>query len=242
MHAPLKGKTALITGGSRGMGAATAKKLAVHGARIAITYHTQKEKAQAIVKTIEAMGGEAIALHADAAKPETMPRLVSQIMEAYGRLDILVNNAGVFETPAMIGDIPQEVIERTLTVNVTSLFTLAQAAVKVLADHGRIINISSVLGERAIFPGVSAYTASKFAVAGMTRAWAWELAPRNITVNAVQPGPINTDMGDPNAAGLTALKRLGEPEEVAALIAFLASPEASYITGSTIRVDGGVNA
>jgi 3-oxoacyl-[acyl-carrier protein] reductase len=243
MKNALSGKVALITGGSRGIGAAVALKLAEHGADVAITYLNAEEKANEVSRTIDAAGSRSLVLHADGNSPATMPNLVDRVIEKFGRLDILVNNAGVFEgVGSLVGDVAEEAFEHVLNVNLKSVFTLTQAAAKVMADDGRIINVSSVLGFRAIFPGVSAYTMSKFGVNGLTRAWAWDLAARGITVNSVEPGPIRTGMGDPNAAHLTAMKRLGEPEEVASVIAFIASPEASYMTGSTVRVDGGVNA
>lgn len=243
MKNTLSGKVALITGGSRGIGAATALKLAEHGSDVAITYVSAKEQAHDLSNSIRAMGRKAIVLHADGNSPTSMPNLIDRVLEEFGRLDILVNNAGVFEgVGSMIGDISEDAFEHVLNVNLKSVFALTQAAARVMADDGRIINVSSVLGFRAIFAGVSAYTMSKFGINGLTRAWAWDLAPRGITVNSVEPGPIRTAMGDPSAAGLTAMKRLGEPEEVASVIAFIASPEASYMTGSTVRVDGGVNA
>jgi 3-oxoacyl-[acyl-carrier protein] reductase len=160
----------------------------------------------------------------------------------FGKFDILVNNAGIFEGGAPIQDAPLEAFDRTININVKSLFTLTQAVVKVMNDNGRVINLSSVLGERGIFAGASIYNMSKFAVNGLTRSWAHDLAPRGITVNSILPGPIATDMGDPNAANITAMKRLGTPEEVAAVASFLASPDASYVTGAEITVDGGANA
>ncbi len=243
MSKPLSEKIALVSGGSRGIGAATALKLAEHGASVAITYSVSRDKAEIVAKTVEAAGGKSLILRGDANIPESMPAIIDEVMGAFGRLDILVNNAGVFEGIGnLIGDVPHEAFERVLNINLKSVFTLTQAAAKIMPSGGRIINISSLLGERAIFPGASAYTMSKSAVNGFTRAWAWDLADRNITVNAVAPGPIRTGMGDPEAAQLTALKRLGEPKEVAAVVAFLASSDASYVTGATIRVDGGANA
>lgn len=238
----LLNKVALVTGGSRGIGAATALRLAQDGAHVAITYGQSKDKAEAIGKKIESLGVKALVIHADAGKPETMQAMVEQVVKHFGRLDIVVNNAGVFEAYAPIGEIDVAQFEHQLSVNVRSVFTTTQAAIKHLKSGARIINVSSVLGERAIFTGASAYNSTKFAVAGLTRSWAFDLALKNITVNAVLPGPIATDMLTDGADQLPPMKRAGKPEEVAAVIAFLASDEASYVTGATIPVDGGTNA
>ncbi len=242
MTKKLEGKVALVTGGSRGIGAAIAKRLAADGASIALTYGGSKDKAEEVAKDIEKAGGKAFVLHGDANKPETMQGIADTVVKHYGRIDILVNNAGILEGAAPIQDAPLDALERTLNINVRSVFTLTQAVSKVLPDNGRIINLSSVLGERGIFPGLSIYNMSKFAVNGLTRSWAHDLALRGITVNSILPGPIATDMGNPDAAAVTAMKRLGTPEEVAAVAAFLASPDASYVTGAEITVDGGANA
>lgn len=242
MTRTLENKIALVTGGSRGIGTAIVRALAAQGASVAFTYGGSKDKADALVKEIEAAGGKAFTLHGDANKPETMKDVADAVAKKYGHIDILVNNAGVFEGAVPAPDAPSEAFERTLNINVKSIFTLTQAALKFMPDKGRIINISSVLGQRAIWPGLSIYNMSKFAVNGLTRSWAHDLAPRGITVNSVLPGPIATDMGNADAAGMTAMKRLGEPEEVAAVVAFVASPAASYVTGAEIPVDGGANA
>jgi 3-oxoacyl-[acyl-carrier protein] reductase len=238
----LKNKIVLVTGGSRGIGAATALKLAQHGANVAITYGKSKEQAEAVGRQIEALGVKALVLHADASQPATMAAMVDSVVKHFGGLDIVVNNAGVFEAFAPIGEIDVAQFEHQLSVNVRSVFTVTQAAVKHLKAGGRIINVSSALGERAIFANASGYNSTKFAVAGLTRSWAQDLALKNITVNAVLPGPIATDMLVDGAEHVAAMKRAGKPEEVAAAIAFLASDEASYITGATLPVDGGTNA
>jgi 3-oxoacyl-[acyl-carrier protein] reductase len=238
----LKNKIALVTGGSRGIGAATALKLAQLGAHVAITYNKSKDQAEVLIQRLEALGVKALAIHADAGQPDTMKAMVDAVARHFGSLDIVVNNAGVFEAYAPIGDIDEAQFEHQLSVNVRSVFTVTQAAVKHLKPGGRIINLSSALGERAILSNASGYNSTKFAVAGLTRSWAHDLALKGITVNAVLPGPIATDMLVDGSENLAAMKRAGKPEEVAAAIAFLASEEASYITGAMLPVDGGTNA
>jgi 3-oxoacyl-[acyl-carrier protein] reductase len=238
----LEGKVAIVTGGSRGIGAATALKLASLGADVAITYGKSKDAAEAIGQQITALGVRSKVVHADAGKPETMQTMVDAIVEYFGKLDILVNNAGVLEAAGLIGEINEEQFEHQLSVNIRSVFTTTQAAVKYLQVGSRIINISSCLGQRATFPGVSGYNMTKFGVVGLTRSWAQDLALKNITVNAVLPGPIATDMMSPGADQLPPMKRAGTPEEVASVVAFLASNEASYVTGAAVAVDGGLNA
>jgi 3-oxoacyl-[acyl-carrier protein] reductase len=243
----LQGKTVLVTGGTRGIGAASAYQLAEAGANIAITYSSSTEEAGEVVNKLEGLSIEARAYKADAAKPESLPQVVDQIVNDLGKIAILVNNAGMF-AGGMIGEIDYAEYRRIMSVNVDALFTTTQAVLKTMPDGGRIINIGSVLGERATTAGLSVYNASKFAVAGLTRSWAKDLAPRNILVNVVQPGPIATIMNPADGQnsdfmrGLTALGRYGEPHEVAGLVTFLAGPEATYITGATINVDGGWNA
>ena len=244
---PLKGKNALVTGGTRGIGEASARHLASAGANIAITYSASADAAAELVKEFETLGIKARAYLADASDPQSLPQVVEQITADLGDIDILVNNAGTFSV-GMIGTVDEADYRRVMTINVDAVFTMTQAVLKVMPDGGRIINIGSVLGERASTAGISTYNASKFALAGLTRSWAKDLGPRNILVNDVQPGPIDTVMNPadgPNADHMrsnTALGRYGQPDEVAALVAFLAGPEATYITGATINVDGGWNA
>lgn len=247
MSKPLTGKTAIITGGSRGIGKAIAQRLAQDGANIAITYGKSASEANAVVDALKQSGVKAKAYQADAAQTKTLPALAKQIVTDFSQVDILVNNAGVF-IMGNIGDITAEDYTKTFDVNVSAVFILVNALVPHMKPGSRIINISSVLGERASGAGMSVYNASKFAVTGFSRSWAKDLGAKGILVNAVQPGPINTEMNPENGEhsdfmrSQTALGRYGKPEEIAAAVAFLASPDASYITGATLNVDGGWNA
>lgn len=242
----LAGKVALVTGGSRGIGAATARALADEGASVAISYAASASKAEAIVAELEKKGVKAAAFKADQADPAQVEALVKNVVQRFGRLDILVNNAGVF----IGGDASSnnENLERQFAVNVGGVRAAVRAAVPVMGAGGRIITIGSALGDRVPFPGIADYSATKGTVKILAKGWARDLGPKGITVNVVQPGPIATDMnpddGDFAAAqrSATALGRYGKSEEVAAAVVFLASPAASFITGTTLDVDGGFNA
>jgi len=247
MSKPLSKKVALVTGGSRGIGAAIARRLAEEGAHVAFTYSKSGKAAAALVKALSAHGVKAKAYPADAAVPKSLPRLVGKIIKDFGKLDILVNNAGVFRG-GRIGDIKAADYERVMRINVDAVFALTNAAVREMKAGGRVINISSVLGERAAGPDMGVYNASKFAVTGFSRSWAKDLGEKGILVNAVQPGPIDTELNPATGENAevqkarTALGRFGRPEEIAAAVAFLAGPDATYITGATLNVDGGWNA
>jgi 3-oxoacyl-[acyl-carrier protein] reductase len=243
----LSEKVALITGGSRGIGAAIAKRLAADGASVAITYAKDSSAASAVVKAIELGGGKAIAIQADAADIEAVKGAVEKTVAAFGRLDVLVNNAGTaiaktFEETTL------EEMDRMIDINVRGVFATTQAALKHMKDGGRIIMIGSCVGERMMTPGLVPYSATKGAVKMFTQGLSREVGSRGITVNNVQPGPIDTELNP--AAGewaapqkaATALNRYGSVDEVAALVAFVAGPESSYITGANLTVDGGTNA
>jgi len=243
----LKGKVALVTGASRGIGAAIAKRLSEDGASVAITYAKDANAASAVVKAIEANGGKAIAIQADAADAAAVKSAVEQAVAALGRLDVLVNNAGT-AIPKKFEDTTLEELDRVIDINIRGVFVTTQAALKHMNEGGRIINIGSCVGERMMTPGLVPYSATKGAVKMFTQGLSREVGSRGITVNNVQPGPIDTDLNP--AAGdwatpqktATALDRYGSVDEVAALVAFVAGPESSYITGANLTVDGGTNA
>jgi 3-oxoacyl-[acyl-carrier protein] reductase len=247
MSKKLEGKFALVTGASRGIGAAIAKHLASAGASVAITYAKDETSANAVVKAIEGKGGKAIAIQADSIDPEKIKGAVAKVVAAFGSLDILVNNAGT-ALPKLFEEGTLEEFDHVFNLNVRSVLITTQAALKHINKGGRIIMIGSCVGERDMTPGLAVYSATKGAVKMFTQGLSREVADRSITVNNIQPGPIDTDLnpasGDwatPQIA-LTALKRYGTVDEVAALVAFVASPEAAYITGANLTVDGGTNA
>jgi len=247
MAKTLSGKVALVTGGSRGIGAAIARALADDGADVAISYSASADKAKAVVNDLLAKGVRAHAFKADQAKTKEVQELVKFVVERFGRLDILVNNAGVFAM-GQVHDRANNLdeLDHLFAVNVDGVAAAVRTAAPLMEEGGRIISIGSVVGDSTPWPGASDYSATK---APSPPIWARDLGPKGITVNNVQPGPIDTDMnpaGNGDFAGLqktaTALGRYGKPEEVAAAVAFLASPAAAYITGATLNVDGGFNA
>jgi len=243
----LNEKVALVTGGSRGIGAAIAKRLAKDGAIVAITYAKDASAASAVVKAIQLDGGTAIAVRADATDVEAVKDAIEKTVATFGRLDVLVNNAGT-AIPKTFEETTVDEMDRMIDINVRGTLAATQAALKHLQSGGRIIMIGSAVGERVLVPGLVAYAATKGAVKMFSQGLSREVASRGITVNNVQPGPIDTDLNP--AAGewatpqkaATALDRYGRVDEVAALVAFVAGPESSYITGANLTVDGGMNA
>ena len=241
----LEGKVALITGGSRGIGAAIAKRLAADGANVAITYTKGADAAASVVKEIERAGRKAIAIQADAADADAVKAAVEKTVTTFGRLDILVNNAGT-AVPKRFEETTLEELDRLMDINVRGVFVATQAALKHMNSGGRIISIGSAVGERALTPGLVPYSATKGAVKMFTQGLSREVASRGITVNNVQPGPIDTDTNPATGEwavpqkAFTALGRYGHVDEVAALVAFVAGPESSYITGANLNVDGGM--
>lgn len=244
----LSGKRALVTGASRGIGAAIALALADRGADVAITYLNSGDRAAEVVQAIEARGGRGLAIQADSGDPAAVPRSIEETVGEFGGLDILVNNVGnaYFGTFA---DMSLADVDKLLAVNLRSAMLATQAALPYLTEGGRIIATGSNAAERGPFPGIAAYAATKSALLGLTRHLARELGPQGITVNLVQPGPVNTDL-NPDDGGdlslhnrqLTSIGRYGQPSDIAAVVAFLASPAASFMTGSIITADGGYNA
>jgi 3-oxoacyl-[acyl-carrier protein] reductase len=243
----LTNKVALVTGGSRGIGAAIAKRLAADGANVAITYTKGTDAAASVVKEIERAGGKATAIQADATDAVAVKAAVEKTVATLGQLDVLVNNAGT-AIPKKFEETTLEEIDLMLSLNVRGALVATQAALKHMTNGGRIIMIGSCVGERNMTPGLAAYSATKGAIKMFTQGLSREVGDRGITVNNVQPGPIDTDLNPaagewaaPQKAN-TALDRYGTVDEVAALVAFVAGPEASYITGANLTVDGGTNA
>ncbi|PTM96495.1 SDR family NAD(P)-dependent oxidoreductase [Mycoplana dimorpha] len=243
----LKDKCALVTGGSRGIGAAIAQALAENGADVAITYQNSVERADSVVSSIKKLGRRGLAVRADSADPEAIKRAVNETVETLGGLDILVNSAAV-GLAGSIADLDLEEFRTMMDVNVRGPLAFAQAAIRHLPKGGRIISIGSALGDRVPFPGVTAYAISKSALLSFTRGLSRELGPQGITVNLVSPGSTDTESNpaDGESAAfqrsLSSLGRFAEPREIADVVVFLASPAASMVTGSIVAVDGGANA
>ena len=243
----LTGKAALVTGGSRGIGAAIARRLAADGADVAITYGASATRAAEVVDAIKAAGSRAVALPVDSTAPEAGRRAVDAVVDEFGRLDILVNSAGVFPNGPLEQVRPEEV-DHAIDLHVRAPFLFSQAAAAVLPDGGRIITIGSNLADRTPYPGVALYAATKAAVVGMTRGLARELGPRGITVNVVAPGNTDTEMNPADSPEAAAdlpnipLGRFAHADEIAAAVAYLAGEEARYVSGTTLTVDGGYNA
>ena len=242
--AVLDGKVALVTGGSRGIGAGIAKRLGKDGAAVAITYASSRDKADAVVRTIMDGGGKALAIPADSGDAAAVRAAVVQTVAKFGGIDILVSNAGI-ATLAPLDELSLEDFDRTMAINVRAVFVGAQEAARHMKEGGRIITIGSTNADRMPFAGGSVYAMSKAAVAGLTRGLARDLGPRSITVNAVQPGPIDTDLNPSNGPfsdtmrSFMALPRYGTTDDVAAMVAYLAGPEASFVTGACLTIDGG---
>ncbi|MCO7576562.1 MULTISPECIES: 3-oxoacyl-ACP reductase family protein [Pseudomonas chlororaphis group] len=243
----LSGKVALIQGGSRGIGAAIVERLAAEGASVAFTYVSSASKAKALQDSIIAKGGKALAIQADSADADAIREAVQRTAQAFGRLDILVNNAGVLAM-APLDEFKLEDFDQTLAINVRSVFIATQEAARHMGEGGRIINIGSTNAERMPFAGGGPYAMSKAALVGLTKGLARDLGPRGITINNVQPGPVDTDMNPADGAfaesllDLMAVRRYGRTEEIAGFVAYLAGPEAAYITGASLSIDGGFSA
>lgn len=234
-------KVALVTGGARGIGAAIVKRLAQDGAAVAFTYVSSPDKANDLAATIIASGGKALAIRADSADAAAVQAAVTQTVAHFGQLDILVTNAGILNL-APIEDYALEDFDRMVATNVRGVFVAMQAAARVMKEGGRIVTIGSIASIRVAFPTSSVYSMTKGAVAALVRGAAIDLAPRGITVNNIQPGPIETDLTADWTAALaqrSPLQRVGKPREIGALVSYLASADAGYMTGASLTIDGG---
>jgi len=243
----LKGKNALVNGGSRGIGAAIALALAENGANVVITYRSPKMQAESIVTSIEEMGCRGLAIQADSADPKAIKRAVKEMLKVLGGVDILVNSAA-FGLAGTIADIDLTKFQQMMDINVRGPLVFSQAVIPHLRKGGRIISIGSVLAERVPFPGVTPYAMSKSALLSFTRGLSRELGPQGITVNLILPGSTNTQANPADGAtadfqrSLTSVGRYAEPSEIADAVVFLAGPGADMVNGSTLNVDGGANA
>lgn len=243
----LNGKVALIQGGSRGIGAAIVRRLAAEGAAVAFTYVSSAAKSEELQHSITAAGGKALAIKADSADADAIRNAVNATVDAFGGLDILVNNAGILAM-GPLDEFKLEDFDRTLAVNVRSVFIATQKAARHMKEGGRVINIGSTNADRMPFAGGAAYAMSKSALVGLTKGLARDLGPRGITVNNVQPGPVDTDMNPADSAfadsllSLMAIGRYGHVDEIASFVTYLAGPEAAYITGASLTIDGGFGA
>ncbi len=243
----VEGKAAVVTGGSRGIGRAIVERLAREGADVVLGYANDRAAAEAVVGAVAAAGGRAWAVRADLGESGAAEQLMAAAEERLGGLDILVNNAAKSFTPTPLADLDDAAFDAVLSVNTRAVLATVRYAARRMRDGGRIVNISSVNTARAV-PGIGAYAASKGAVEQLTAVAAAELGPRGITVNTVSPGATDTDLlrgtNPPEAlervAGLTPLRRLGQPEDIADVVAFLAGPDARWITGQNLRATGGL--
>jgi 3-oxoacyl-[acyl-carrier protein] reductase len=239
----LLGKAALITGGSRGIGAAIVRRLASEGASLAFTYAASEDRATALGAEVEKSGRKVLPIKADSADSAAVKQAVARTVSSFGRLDILVNNAGILIS-GLVDDYDLALFDKMVAVNVRAVFVAVQAALPHMGEGGRIITIGSVTADRIGFPASSVYGMTKGAIAALTRGLARDLGPRGITVNTIQPGPIETDMNSDaevraKVRSLIALGRMGKDTEVASLVAYLAGPESSFVTGAALTIDGG---
>jgi 3-oxoacyl-[acyl-carrier protein] reductase len=239
----LSGKVALVTGGSRGIGAAIVRRLKADGASVAFTYAASEDRAKALAADLETAGGRVLPIKADSADTEAVKQAVARTINSFGRVDILVNNAGIM-VRGTVDEYDLAAFDRMIATNVRAVFVAVQAALPHMHEGGRIITTGSVTADRAGFPGASVYGMTKGAVAALTRGLARDLGPRGITVNAIQPGPTETDMNASEEVRamvrpLLAIGRMGKDAEVASLVAYLAGPESSFVTGAALTIDGG---
>jgi 3-oxoacyl-[acyl-carrier protein] reductase len=247
MNHQLKNKRALVTGGSRGIGAAIVKRLAREGAHVALTYVSKPDQADKTAEAAKAFGVQALAIRADSADPEAVVAAVERTVREFGGIDILVNNAGIVAM-APIDNFSLKDFDRTFAINVRAAFVATQAAIKHMTEGGRIINLGSCNAERMPFAGGAVYAMSKAALVGLVKGLARDLGPRGITINNIQPGPVATDMNpaDGDLAELLkrqmALPRYSSADEIAAMVAYLAGPEAGFVTGASLTIDGGFTA